>query len=387
MILPGATLGVVGGGQLGQMFALKARSMGYRVVVLEPDPRSPAGAAADYQIEAAYDDPNALAELADRCDAITTEFENVSASALDQLASRRIVRPSAAAVSVVQDRITEKEHLRAGGFMTAPFHPVRSTSDVAAAARAIAGPGLLKTARLGYDGKGQVAVGGSDELEAAWETLGRVPCVLEQRLALELELSIVLARGSDGQVAAFPAGENHHRNGILDSTVVPARVGDKLAAQADRLACGVAASLEYVGVLGVELFVADGGRLFVNEVAPRPHNSGHYTMDACSVDQFEQQVRALCGLPLGAPALLSPVAMVNLLGDLWEAGTPFWNRALAMPGVRVHLYGKTEPRRGRKMGHLSCVASTGAAALETALAARAALDSRSAAPTVAFDLA
>jgi 5-(carboxyamino)imidazole ribonucleotide synthase len=374
MILPGATLGVVGGGQLGRMFALRARSMGYQVVVLEPDPRSPAGAAADYQIEAAYDDPGALAELAERCDAITTEFENVPAPSLEALALTRVVRPSARAVSIVQDRITEKTHLQAAGLPIAPFHPIESAADLEAAGHAISGAALLKTARLGYDGKGQVAVGGPAELAAAWTRLRSVRCVLESRLTLELEISIVLARGADGAVAAFPAGENVHRDGILDTTVVPARVSAALAREAEQMACSIAASLDYVGVLGVELFVANGGRLYVNEVAPRPHNSGHYTLDACSVDQFEQQVRALCGLPLGQPQLLSPVAMVNVLGDLWGSGVPRWERALALPGLRLHLYGKAEPRPGRKMGHLTCVAETAAAALEGAVNARGALD-------------
>ncbi len=373
MIGPGATLGVVGGGQLGRMFALRARAMGYRVAVLEPDRLSPAGAAADIHLAAPYDDPAALAELARAADAITTEFENVPAEALAQLARSRPVRPDGRAVAITQDRITEKRHIMDAGFRTAPFRPVRTAQELARAVAVIGTPALLKTARLGYDGKGQVPVNAAEDAAAAWRSLGEVPCVLEQRLALELEISVVLARGTDGRVAAFPPGENRHRHGILETTVVPARVPPALAVRSQEIAGAVARSLDYVGVMGVELFLADGGQLYVNEIAPRPHNSGHYTIDACAVDQFEQQVRALCEAPLGAPDLLSPVAMVNLLGDLWANGTPAWEQALAFPGVRLHLYGKAQPRPGRKMGHINCLAASPEVALETAVAARDAL--------------
>ena len=371
MILPGSTIGVVGGGQLGRMFALRARVMGYRVVVLEPDPRSPAGAVADHQIEAAYDDPAALAALAESCQAVTTEFENVPAGVLAFLSERVVTRPAAGAVAIAQDRIAEKEQMRRAGLATADFRPVRS-SAAARAAFAEFGrrPGILKTNRLGYDGKGQALVTTPDECAAAFESLGGVECILEERLHLETEVSVVLARTAEGAVAAFPPGENQHRSGILESTVVPARIPDRLAAECRRVAERVADSLEYVGVLGVELFIASGGTVFVNEIAPRPHNSGHYTLDACATDQFEQQVRTLCGLPLGDPKLLSPVAMVNLLGDLWEKGAPRWDRALAVPGVRLHLYGKAQARPGRKMGHLTCTADSPDRALRLALAAR-----------------
>jgi 5-(carboxyamino)imidazole ribonucleotide synthase len=373
VILPGATLGVLGGGQLGRMFALRARVMGYRVVVLEADPRSPAGQVADEQIEAAYDDASALDLLADRCTAVTTEFENVPAGSLDRLARRVPVHPSAAAVSVTQERIAEKSFLREHGFSTAEFAPVRQADDVERAIAATGLPAILKTARLGYDGKGQAVVASPEEARAAFASFGGVPCILERRLALETEISVVLARGADGAVVSFPAGENEHRNGILHTTTVPARIPAELAAEAERLAAAVAERLGYVGVLGVEMFVADGGRLFVNELAPRPHNSGHFTLDACSVDQFELQVRALAGLPLVRPRLLSPVCMVNILGDSWTGGAPRWERALAMPGVRLHLYGKAEPRPGRKMGHLTCLADTADAALLLATSALAAL--------------
>jgi len=374
VILPGATIGVVGGGQLGRMFTLRARTMGYQVVVLEPDPRSPAGSVADRQIEAAYDDPAALADLAAACAAVTTEFENVPAEALAALADQVLVRPGSAAVAIAQDRVAEKEAMRRAGLLTAEFRPVRSE---AAARHAFdemrLESGILKTSRLGYDGKGQALVSSPDECAAAFAGLGGVPCILEQRLRLECEISVILARGAGGEVAAFPPGENHHRLGILEWTVVPARIPEGLAEEATAMAIAVARELDYVGVMGVELFVAEGGRLFVNEIAPRPHNSGHYSLDSCAADQFEQQVRTLCGLPLADPRLLSPVAMVNLLGDLWADGPPRWERALAVPGVRLHLYGKAEARPGRKMGHLTCVADSPDRALELALEARSVL--------------
>ncbi len=373
MILPGATVGMLGGGQLGRMFTLRARTMGFRVVVLDPDPGSPAGRVADRHLRAAYTDERALDELAASCAAVTTEFENVPAETLDRLARTGLVRPPVEAVAIAQDRIAEKSFLQDAGFATAPFRPVRDPGELEAALQSIRTPALLKTSRLGYDGKGQATVTDAASATAAFERFGRVACVLEDRLALETELSVVLARGADGEIAAFPAGENHHRDGILETTVVPARVPERLADEARELAIAVAERMRYTGVLGVELFVANGGRLFVNEMAPRPHNSGHYTLDACAVDQFEQQLRALCGLPLGEPRLLTPVATINLLGDLWLPGEPRWAEALRRPGVRLHLYGKAEPRPGRKMGHLTCLARDAGQALALAHAAHAAL--------------
>ena len=373
MILPGATLGVLGGGQLGRMFALRARVMGYTVAVLDPDPSSPAGQVSDCHLVARYDDADALDRLASSCAAVTTEFENIPAASLDRLARTVPVRPGARAVAVAQDRIREKTSLTEHGFATAPFRAVTDPGTLEAALRAIPLPALLKTSRLGYDGKGQATVVRPEDAAAAFDGFGGVPCVLERRLDLERELSVVLARGADGAVATFPVGENHHRDGILETTVVPARVPDGLARDARELATAVARSLDYVGVLAVELFVAEGGRLFVNEIAPRPHNSGHWTLDACSTDQFEQQVRALCGLPLAEARLLSPVAMVNLLGDLWRHGPPHWAEVFRRPGVRLHLYGKAEARPGRKMGHLNCLADDPDRALALALDARDAL--------------
>jgi 5-(carboxyamino)imidazole ribonucleotide synthase len=355
------------------MFALRARTMGYGVVVLDPDPGSPAGQVADTHLEAPYTDAAALDEMASRCSAVTTEFENVPAESLDRLAQAVPVRPAGAAVRVAQDRISEKTFLVDHGFATAPFHPVRQEASLKPALAAVRLPALLKTSRLGYDGKGQADVEHADDARAAFARLGAVPCVLEERLHLERELSVVLARGEDGSVAPFPIGENRHRSGILETTVVPAAISDSLARDACELAAGVARALNYVGVMGVELFVADGGRLFVNELAPRPHNTGHWTLDACSTDQFEQQVRAMCGLPLATPRLLSPVAMVNLLGDLWRNGTPRWDEVFRRPGVRLHLYGKAEARPGRKMGHLNCLSDDPDHALALALEARDAL--------------
>jgi 5-(carboxyamino)imidazole ribonucleotide synthase len=279
-------------------------------------------------------------------------------------------------VATAQDRIEEKRFLERHGFATAPFRAVKHERELVEAIAAVGTPALLKTSRMGYDGKGQAPVDRPEQAADAFAALGSVPCVLEERLALERELSVVLARGDDGTVAPFPVGENVHRDGILETTVVPAMVPPALARAAVELAGQVAAALGYVGVLGVELFVANGGRLYLNELAPRPHNSGHYTLDACSTDQFEQQVRALCGLPLAQPRLLTPVAMINLLGDLWAGGPPRWEEVFRRPGVRLHLYGKAEARPGRKMGHLNCLADSPERALAIALEARDALPVR-----------
>jgi 5-(carboxyamino)imidazole ribonucleotide synthase len=355
------------------MFTLQARTMGYGVVVLDPDPLSPAGAVANHHIRAAYDDERALSELSATCAAVTTEFENVPAATLEYLARSAMVRPPVAAVAVTQDRIAEKSFLRNNGFATAPFRPVRNQSELLDALGSIRLPALLKTSRLGYDGKGQAVIESKESALRAFDQLGGVSCVLESRLELERELSVIVARGADGDVAPFPVAENRHRDGILETSVVPARISEALAHEARELATAIAGAMAYVGVLGVELFVVRGGGLMVNEMAPRPHNSGHYTMDACSADQFEQQLRTLCGLPLARPWLLSPVAMVNLLGDLWSGGEPRWEEALKRSGVRLHLYGKAEPRPGRKMGHLNCLAADPDRALALALQTRDAL--------------
>jgi 5-(carboxyamino)imidazole ribonucleotide synthase len=311
-----------------------------------------------------------LTELADRCAAVTTEFENVPAVALQHLSESSLVRPPVEAVATAQDRIAEKSFFRGRGFGTAEFRPVRDEDELMAAVREVPLPALLKTSRLGYDGKGQALVSTPEDASRAFHHLGRVPCILEQWVTLERELSIILARGADGDIAMFPVAENRHHNGILETSVVPARIDGRLATEARELASAAAETLNYVGVLALELFVTSKQQLLVNEMAPRPHNSGHYSLDACSVDQFEQQLRALCGLPLVRPWLLSPVAMINLLGDLWSGGEPRWEEALRHPGVRLHLYGKREARPGRKMGHLNCLASDVDHALATAFEAR-----------------
>ena len=370
MITPPATLGVLGGGQLGRYFVMAARNMGYHTVVLEPDSHAPAGKVADEHLVAAFDDKDALQHLADVCAAVTTEFENPPAAAMQWLGTHTVVHPSPAAVAVAQDRRAEKAFLDRAGIQIAPYVVIESDTDVEAAASFVF-PAILKTARLGYDGKGQVAIAAHDQLVAAWEALQRQPCVLEQRLALERELSVVLTRSATGQTAVYPVAVNTHVDGILDCTVVPA-----VAPGATELALAIAEALDYVGVLAVEMFVVDG-RLLINELAPRPHNSGHWTLDAARTSQFEQQVRALCGVGLGDPSLLAPaVAMVNLLGDLWVGGEPDWSVAFANPEASLHLYGKQAPRKGRKMGHLTVTAETPGGAEEVARAIRSRLAAR-----------
>lgn len=373
-ILPPATLGVLGGGQLGRYFVMAARTMGYRTIVLEPDPGAPAGAAADVHLAAAYDDPEALATLARECAVVTTEFENPPATSLAQLAEHVPVRPSPHAIGITQDRRLEKRFLAGAGIPVAPFAVIEQEHDLDPAALAhLTFPAILKTARLGYDGKGQITVASAADLAAAWDRLDRVPCVVEQRLPLEREVSVVLARGLDGACAVHPTVANTHVGGILDLTVVPAPDADDDHHAAADLAVSIARALDYVGVLAVEMFVV-AGRLVVNELAPRPHNSGHWTLDAAATSQFEQQVRAVCGLPLGDPSLVGGgAAMVNLLGDEWAGGDPDWAAALADPSAHLHLYGKAEPRPGRKMGHLTTLAGSpeAAAGLATALRLRA----------------
>ncbi|MEW6413844.1 MAG: 5-(carboxyamino)imidazole ribonucleotide synthase [Pseudomonadota bacterium] len=364
-ILPGATLGILGGGQLGRMFTIAARTMGYTVMVLDPDPASPAGQMADVHLEAGYADAAALARLGQACAAVTTEFENVPAASLVALARHCRVAPGADAVAVAQDRSHEKSWLARQGFATAPFALVYGEGDLDAALAEVGTPALLKVARFGYDGKGQARVGSKNEARAAFREFGEQPCVLEGYIALEREISVVLARDDAGECALFPVAENRHADGILDVSLAPARVPDALAIEAREMARAVADALGYVGVMAVEFFVT-GGRLLINEIAPRPHNSGHYTLDACVTDQFEQQVRALCNLPLGDTRLLSPVAMVNILGDRWRNGGPHWDALLAHPNVKLHLYGKAEPRPGRKMGHFNVLDADPAAALALA---------------------
>ena len=378
-LLPGTagvrgTLGVLGGGQLGRMFVHAAQAAGFATVVLDADGASPAGAVSQHHVRSGYDDAAGLAALAAHCAAVTTEFENVPAAALDTLAAERRVAPAAAAVRICQHRAREKAFFRDAGVPCAPFAVIESAADLARVPAALL-PGVLKTATLGYDGKGQVSVATVAELEAAWADLGRAPSVLEQRLRLACELSVIVARGDDDQVVALPVQQNLHRDGILAVTQVPAPdVTADLALRAVDAAATLARALHYVGVLCVEFFVLEDGTLVANEMAPRPHNSGHYSLNACDISQFDLQVRTLAGLPLVAPRLHSPAVMLNLLGDLWfdtpqatQARTPPWAAVLALPGAHLHLYGKTEARRGRKMGHLTVTAATAAEARAVAL--------------------
>jgi 5-(carboxyamino)imidazole ribonucleotide synthase len=357
------------------MFAQAAQRLGYDVVVLDPDPHSPAGHIAALHLQAEYTDEPALTELGKSVRAITTEFENVPSTSLAFLRLFCPVRPGPEAVALTQDRIAEKLFARQQGLLTAPFHPILTEADIEPAFEAIGAPGLLKTSRLGYDGKGQASIDRLDDLVAAFEEFGRQPSILERRLRLDVEVSVVLARTEDGRTVTFPVAENRHVDGILDTSVVPARIPERLAERARQAATRLAKAMNFVGTMAVEFFVVGGDQLLVNELAPRPHNSGHYSIDACVTDQFEQQVRALVGLPLGDTTLHSPAAMVNLLGDLWLGGEPRWDRALSDPGVKLHLYGKREPRVGRKMGHLTALGVAPEDALAAALAARGRLTS------------
>jgi len=372
MISPGAWLGLLGGGQLGRMFTMAAQSMGYRVVVLDPGSNSPAGSVADDHIAADYLDPVALEKLASRCAAATTEFENVPAAALRFLARHCVVSPSAEAVAVAQDRIAEKQFLAAAGIDVAPYGVLEREQDVDESMAHLL-PGILKRSRLGYDGKGQARVTTLEEARAAFTKLGAQPCILERLLPLDVELSVVVARGFDRSVLTWPVAENQHAQGILDVSIVPARIPAALAEQARAAAVTIASRLDYHGVLCVEFFVLRSGQMLANEIAPRPHNSGHYTIDACITSQFEQQARVLCGVPLGATELHCPAVMVNLLGELWVGGEPRWEHVLRHPGAKLHLYGKAEARPGRKMGHFTVLADSREAALAVALQAKSLL--------------
>ncbi|MFO1395874.1 MAG: 5-(carboxyamino)imidazole ribonucleotide synthase [Burkholderiales bacterium] len=379
MIAPGAWLGLLGGGQLGRMFCMAAQSLGYKVAVLDPGADGPAATVADRHIAADYLDAQGLAELAAVAAAATTEFENVPAAALDFLSRTARVTPAAASVAIAQDRISEKTFLTGNGFPVAPFAVLRSEADVAAIGPALL-PGIVKSARFGYDGKGQARVATRDEVHAAWQGMRGQPCVLEQRIDLACEVSVIVARNERGETATWPVAENQHRDGILDVSIVPARVPAALAAEARAIATRVAAALDYRGVLCVEMFVDRAGTVLVNEIAPRPHNSGHYTIDACVTSQFEQQARVLADLPLGDTRQHTPAVMVNLLGDVWYASEgasaqrePPWAEVLRHGGAKLHLYGKAEARRARKMGHVTCLGASVEDALATARSVKLAL--------------
>lgn len=371
VLLPGETLGLMGGGQLGRMFAQAAATMGYHVAVLEPGATSPAGEVALRQITARYDDAEGLRTLAQTVRAVTTEFENVPAASLRALADAGLrTTPSADAVAATQNRNVEKAFIERAGVPVASHARVASEADVAALPAELF-PGILKTASLGYDGKGQARVANVEETLEAFRAFGGVECVLEKRLALKLEVSVIVCRGLDGATKTFPVSENVHRNGILAVSVMPARIDDATANRAREYAGRIAEALDYRGVLCVELFILEDGSILANELAPRPHNSGHATIDACVMSQYEAQVRVMAGLPLGSTEQHSASVMLNLLGDLWfdekgEAATPDWAKLLSIPGVKLHLYGKAEARPARKMGHVTVVAPTGELAMARA---------------------
>ena len=369
-ILPGATIGVLGSGQLGRMFAIAARRLGYRVRTFSPDYDTPTGQVADVEVTASYDDLEAVAAFARKVKVITFEFENVPAAAAEVCSQYCPVRPAHSVLHTTQQRLREKMFLSANGFPVAPFHHVRSAEDLRAGVARLGLPAVLKTADFGYDGKGQFRLTSADQIDAAWQGIGGRESVLEAWVDFECELSVVAARSLDGSFAWFGPIENVHVRGILDTSVSPARIGERTAREAVDVARGVMEKLDVVGVLCTELFLARDGRLLVNELAPRPHNSGHFSFDACLTSQFEQQLRAVCGLPLGSTEQFRPAAMANLLGDLWQQGEPDWASACALPQVKLHLYGKLTPRPGRKMGHVIALAATPDEALSLALEAR-----------------
>jgi 5-(carboxyamino)imidazole ribonucleotide synthase len=372
-ILPGSTIGVLGGGQLGRMFGMAARRLGYRVHTLAPEHDTPAGQIADAEIEASYDDLDKVRAFARGVDVVTFEFENVPAATAAAAEAHAIVRPSGRALEIAQHRIREKTFLLAQGLPVTPFAPVRTAAELDEAVRIVGRPSVLKTAAFGYDGKGQVSLAVGVPPAHAWSMIQHREAILEAFIDLDCEISVIGARGVDRSCSHFGPIENAHRHHILDVSVAPADLPPATAARAIAITRSVMEALDYVGILCIEFFVARDGRLLINELAPRPHNSGHLTVDACRTSQFEQQLRAICGLPLGSPDLLQPAAMANLLGDLWTGGEPEWTRMLRFPEVKLHLYGKSEARPGRKMGHLTALAPTRDVARDLVIHARDAL--------------
>jgi 5-(carboxyamino)imidazole ribonucleotide synthase len=373
VIGPGSTVGVLGGGQLGRMFAMAARRLGYRVHTLTPEHDTPTGQIADREISAPYDDLDAVTRFARGVDVVTFEFENVPAAAAAAAEAHAIVRPNGRALAIAQHRLREKTFVAGLGVPVTPFAPVRGADDFAAAIAAVGCPAVLKTAVFGYDGKGQARVAAAHEIAAAWEAIGRSEAILEAFVDLDREISVIGTRGVGGAWSSFGPIENVHRDHILDVSTAPAVVSEAHAALAVDVTRQVMDALDYIGVLCIEVFVTRDGRLLVNELAPRPHNSGHLTIDACRTSQFEQQLRAICGLPLGSSDRLMPAAMANLLGDIWDGGEPRWAAALSDADVRLHVYGKASARRGRKMGHLTALAPTVAEARAHVVRARDAL--------------
>ena len=372
-ILPGSTVGILGGGQLGRMLAIAARRMGYRIHVYDPSPNCPAGQICDLEVNAPYTDSATLEEFARGVDVLTFEFENIPKAALETVATIRPVRPRADVLHICQNREREKLFLQEKGFPCAPFRVVDSADSLASAIDDLGFPCVLKTADFGYDGKGQLKLAPGANPAEVWKSFAAPRGVLEAWIPFQAELSVVCARGIDGETIPFPPSENIHRNHILDLSIVPARLAPDVLAEATRLACAITTALAVTGLLAVEFFLDSNGKLLVNELAPRPHNSGHFSFDACATSQFEQQLRAVCGLPLGAPDILKPVVMLNLLGDLWENGDPDWSHVLSDPMAKLHLYGKSEARRGRKMGHICLMAETIEQAMERVEAIRSRL--------------
>jgi 5-(carboxyamino)imidazole ribonucleotide synthase len=378
-LLPPAVIGVFGSGQLGRMLALAARAMGYRIHTFSPEQDSPTGQIADREVCAPYDDLDAVRDFVRRVDVVTFEFENVAAAVAQVAAEEGApVRPGDHVLHTTQQRLREKGFLARSGLPVTPFAAINTEAELLAAIRQIGAPAVLKTAAFGYDGKGQVRIDDPAQALAAWDAIGRQEAILEGFVDFESEVSVVAARGVDGAFAHWGVIENTHRNHILDVSMAPAAVEPRIAADAVELAHAVLTQLDVVGVLCVEMFLDRRGRLLINELAPRPHNSGHLTIEAAVTSQFEQQARAVCGLPLGSTELLRPAAMANLLGDVWEHGEPNWAAAMAVPGVKLHLYGKKEPRVGRKMGHLTALAGTIEDARAKVVQARTALSEASA---------
>ena len=373
VVPPGAALGLLGGGQLGRMFAMAARRMGYRVHTFSPEDDSPAGQIADLELTAPYADIEALRTFAGGVDVVTFEFENIPTEAIDAVEALARVCPSGVALHIAQQRAREKTFLADRGVPTVPFASAESFDELWDAVANVGTPAVIKTAAFGYDGKGQHKVTTPADVEHIWTAIGHQPAVVEKFISLQAEISIIAARGSDGDITMYAPFENRHRDHILDVTTVPAEIAPAMVTQANDITRTILEELQYVGVLCVEFFVSTDGELLVNELAPRPHNSGHLTIDAAVASQFEQQVRAVCGLPLGSPAIPRPAAMANLLGDLWVDGEPNWAAACRFADVKLHLYGKTEPRPGRKMGHLTAVAATVNEAQDLVVAARDAL--------------
>lgn len=373
MILPNSTIGVFGSGQLGRMFAIEARKMGYRVHTFSPDTDTPTGQVADFETSAEYNDLEKVEKFAQSVDVITFEFENVPSKTVETAAQFVEVHPKGGILHTTQNRLREKNFLAQNGFPVAPFRHIRTIDDLYRAVADIGAPAVLKTAGFGYDGKGQAKIGSSSDIEKTFDDLGGNEAVLEAFIEFEKEVSVVAARDRKGNFAHYGVIENEHKNHILDISLAPALVSEKIYDEAVEIARSVAETFGYVGTLCVEFFLTKDEKLLINEIAPRPHNSGHLTFDACVASQFEQQLRAVCGLPLGSTEFYSPCAMANLLGDVWQAGEPDWERALQFPNLKLHLYGKAEARRGRKMGHLTALADSALNAAKQVREARASL--------------